>query len=250
MNNYEINYASDDKDILCNLLNEMAKCYLLIYLKTDHMLENYFKDSGQSFNFPIDYVQVASWLGIEVTSDDLNYYRGENFSKILGKLSEIEKGKFCITIEETCSYPMAMYAICHELGHYLFKRGDFNCISANIPNNKREFIADIIACFLMLPPQLTFKYAKGYTDSNKARPVDLDELFHYISSVSDVPYHFVVTGYQHIKLLAFYLNSEANRNMLFADCEKHIKEDDLEHFKALKNNIISKEGIAAKEFFM
>lgn len=233
---------------LNSLLDQTAFQYLLIYILTDDLINEYYKNNNISFSFPIDFYDVAEWLNINVVFDNLNYFQNKGFGKIIGELAMIKEQKPLIILEFTESAFSKRYALCHEISHYLLNHMDSNCVWAQLPNSDEEIICDIVASFFMLPPKKIFDIANEYTTIHNKRPVDLEELFKYLSIETGFPYYRVITAYEHLKTLACYLNNSTYRERLTEIATTNFSNDSKLYNKII--DTIKKGNIASKQFFL
>ena len=210
------------KHKMSDLYNDIATLYAVIYAFTRIKINEFFRYNNSQPSFPINYLDFAEWLGIDIIFQDLNYYRSNKFSKILGRLEEEKDGQYRILLDTHQPFISMRYAICHEIAHYFCRVNESFCIQANLPASKDEIIADMIASFLMLPPKLALDKAYEYTKINDFRPVDLNEIFNYLSSEAQLPYYWVVTSYEHLKVLACYLNYQEYRNIIKKNVTKFL----------------------------
>ena len=181
----------------------------VIFNATNRLLKNYYesKQDKKSFEFPVPVEEIADFCKYEIVQEDLNRYRNKQISLTLGKLN-IEEKTICIDNGIEVSYAQKRYAVAHELGH-AYLCGELNdnyqlCTEARIPSGKNEFLADIFAAFLVLPPRETFEYVRLYIQSNLKRPIDHEKMMMELSSAVKYPYTRTITAYEYLRLLASY----------------------------------------------
>ena len=238
---------------LDNSITELSTQYVLLYAQIDALLKLYFEHRNKAeITFPIDYFDFAKWLGVEVKYDDLNYFRSNRFSLLLGKLYS-EDDKHTIVLDRAAPRLSQRYALCHEIAHFLCLQKNLNCIEAKLPANQEEYMSDVVASFLMLPPSLAFKKAYDYTKEYDTRPVDLNEIFLHLSSCAQIPYYRVITSYEHLKPLVYHLRRADYRKTIESIVSKKFKTSQIENKKLILdavNEILSKGSIVAEEFFV
>ena len=121
-------------------------------------------------DFPVDIVDFAQKLGIEIKYENLE-------NDVSGKIS-IKEGHYTITVEARHSPNRQRFTIAHEIAHYFlhknlkenfedvvfFRGGDTNSI---------EFQANLFAGEILMPEEEFFKQIK----SGKSKIEDLAEYF-------------------------------------------------------------------------
>lgn len=246
-------FSLDANKNLDNAITEISAQYLILYAQIDALLKLYFENTNNKvITFPIDYFDFAKWLGIEVKYDDLNYFRSNRFSLLLGKLC-FEDNKYIIILDRTAPRLSQRYALCHEIAHFLCLQNNLNCIEAKLPASQEEYMSDVVASFLMLPPRLAFKKAYDYTKDNDTRPVDLNEIFLHLSSCAQIPYYRVITSYEHLKPLVYHLRRADYRQAIESIVSKKFKTSQSGNNKLIINavkEILLEGSIVAEDFFV
>lgn len=204
-----------DVSNLEHVFDELKLQYMFIYAKTDDLLQKYFEARSIKPSLPINYYDLASWIGIEIQYADLNYYR----SRIAGeRWMEIEKGdnnKFIIRIERTATVLEQRYAICYAIAYYISNLCINNVYLDNTKfyNNKEQFLINIITAFLIFPPKLTFKVIEEYLEKTYAanRKIEMNELMNVLSPANQMKFLDVVRALEHIKSLSYFIDYEKNK---------------------------------------
>lgn len=200
--------------------DELAIQYLLLYIHTSNLLESYFKENKIEPSFPIDYERFAKWLGIDITYSNLNYFRSSLHSKRLIKIDKNNDGKYLVSIERTATRFEKRYSICIIIASFICDNCErFNTYeSTRIPTNKLLLLCEIVASFLLLPPKITFKEIdiRAHSRLSYVQP-DLDDLFYVLTMRNELNKIQISAAFQHIKLLAFFLNYEQEKIVQFKD---------------------------------
>lgn len=249
--------ATDNKksDVfgLSSAVNDLTGKYVILYAYTKILLSDFM--GVEDLSFPIDYFGFANWLGLDIQYDDLNFFRGDKFSKVLSKLVKNEDGSHKIVLDNSEPILSLRYAVCHEIAHFLLEEPNNYCVRAHIPESIKEITADITASFIMLPPELTFDVAWKYTERNITRPVDMEEIYNYISIQAQLPKYNVIISYEHLKLLACYLHNKDFFDIIKGKATDYLNEPkNSERIKTvdasrLIDTIRNFKSVAANEFF-
>lgn len=238
---------------LTSAVDDLTSKYVILYAYTQTLLSDFM--GAEDLSFPIDYFGFADWLGLDIQYDDLNFFRGNKFSKVLSKLVKNEDGSHKIVLDNSEPVLSLRYAVCHEIAHFILEEPNNYCVRAHIPENRKEITADITASFIMLPPELTFDVAWKYTERNITRPVDMEEIYNYISIQAQLPKYNVIISYEHLKLLACYLHNKEYFEAIKSKATAYLDEPkNSERIKTvtadrLKDTMRNFKSIAANEFF-
>ena len=238
---------------LTSAVDDLTSKYVILYAYTQTLLSDFM--GAEDLSFPIDYFGFADWLGLDIQYDDLNFFRGNKFSKVLSKLVKNEDGSHKIVLDNSEPVLSLRYAVCHEIAHFLLEEPNNYCVRAHIPENRKEITADITASFIMLPPELTFDVAWKYTERNITRPVDMEEIYNYISIQAQLPKYNVIISYEHLKLVACYLHNKEyfaeimKKAIAYLDEPKNSERIKTATADRLKDTIRNFKSIAANEFF-
>lgn len=191
-----------------------------IFSKANHLLKDFYREMEMSSELPIPVEEIAEFCGYTIVEEDLNRYRSKQISLTLGKIS-IKDQLIRIDNGIGVSYSQKRYAVAHELGHaYLEGKLCVNskpCTEARIPGGRSEFLADIFAAFLMLPPKATFQYVNEYIQSNLKRPVDHEKMMAELSAAAKYPYTRTITAYEYLRLLASFAHYHKEDTMKFLE---------------------------------
>ena len=124
---------------------------------------------------------------------------------LMGKLDYDLPDGPTIHLEEGISSSRKNYVIAHELGHHWIKTtlkesfGPEHCSDTRLSVRYIEMLSDAFSAFLLLPIEALFQEEKRYIDSHPQRPVNLEEMLASVAQTADVPYYYVLTGYEYIK---------------------------------------------------
>lgn len=187
-----------------------------VYYVTDQILKKYWQDTaGEStMDIPIPVDDLARWLGFTVEQYNLNRYRDMQISLTLGRLI-MDEGKILVDNGIDVSPNQRRYAIAHELGHAYFREESssafMNCTESRIPGNQNEFLADVFASFLMLPPRETFQYVITYIRENRKRPIDHEKMMLELSDKAKFPFLKTITSYEYLRFIACYEHNHKDK---------------------------------------
>ena len=205
--------------------DKLTISYLGIYLQTNALLEQYFSERKNStISHPIDFIDLANYLGIKVEPKDLNYF---NSAKNAYHLSRLEN-KDCIVFDRKTLRLQTNYSICYQIANYLYKKENITCRDAKLFSTSEETIVDTIASFLILPPIVTFNEMDQYMKQAN-RCVELNELFMHLSVKIQMPQYKVITSYEKLKVLGYYFNSSIQTKETLID--KYLNEEELTPLK-------------------
>lgn len=232
--------------LLADTLDRWVVELFAVFNATGKLLRGFYSDSGKCCVLPIPVEDIAVHCGYEIVQEDLNRYRGKQISLTLGRISFPDK-KIFIDNGIGVSYAQKRYAVAHELGHaYLqnqLNQPPEHCTEARIPSGRLEFLADVFAAFLMLPPRETFAFVSRYIQSDPRRPVDHEKMMEELSGAAKYPYTRTITAYEYLRLLATYAHYHKDEviQLMKAMREESLPIDDPEE--------LLREPIAPKELY-
>lgn len=158
--------------------------------------------------FPIDIEAIASHIGFEVHY--LNFENQESCTTtgILSRLIEEKQGKMAIVVNKLLDAKTQRYAIARGIAKYLL-RGEESMFegiydTTMIPQDIDTTTEDVIACFLLLPLDLTTSELKEYLGRTSSKEVDSNTWIRQFSDKSMVPVYNAAVGYQHIRQILGY----------------------------------------------
>lgn len=194
-----------------NLLTETFDGWVMelfaVFDATDRLLHGFHPAPDKPCALPVPVEEVAEFCRYEIVPDDLNRYRGKQAGLTLGRISFSDR-KIFVDDGIGVSYAQKRYAVAHGLGHaYLRGKSDpppRYCTEARIPSGRDEFLADVFAAFLMLPPRETFAFVRDYIQRDPRHPVDHEKLMEELSGAAKYPYMRTITAYEYLRLLAAY----------------------------------------------
>lgn len=229
------------------IYDELAAQYMLLYMQTTTLLNEYFKDRNIEPAFPINYSDLAKWLGIGVAYKDLNYFRSRKQSQRFGEVKKNENGQYCITVDSTATRLEQRYAICYGIASYIcnFQKNTHFYEQTKIPNSKESLLISIVTAFLIIPPDLFFEEVDNYMKSSKTNSVENDEMFLRVSPLIQMPYLKVICSFEHVKVLSCYLVYEKER--IKEILQKSIDDEVL--FKKV-DDILNQECLVPKAFYI
>lgn len=158
--------------------------------------------------FPIDIEAIASHIGFEVHYLDFENQESCTTSGILSRLIEEKQGKMAIVVNKLLDAKTQRYAIARGIAKYLL-RGEESMFegiydTTMIPQDIDTTTEDVIACFLLLPLDLTTSELKEYLGRTSSKEVDSNTWIRQFSDKSMVPVYNAAIGYQHIRQILGY----------------------------------------------
>ncbi|WP_295741911.1 ImmA/IrrE family metallo-endopeptidase [uncultured Oscillibacter sp.] len=136
---------------------------------------------------------------------DVTANSAASIGMLMGKLDYDLPDGPTIHLEEGISSSRKNYVIAHELGHHWMKKilgeplGPEHCSDTRLSVRYIEMLSDAFSAFLLLPIKALFQEEKQYIESHPQRPVNLEEMLAKVAQTADVPYYYVLTGYEYIK---------------------------------------------------
>lgn len=158
--------------------------------------------------FPIDIEAIASHIGFEVHYLDFENQESCTTTGILSRLIEEKQGKMAIVVNKLLDAKTQRYAIARGIAKYLL-RGEESMFegiydTTMIPQDIDTTTEDVIACFLLLPLDLTTSELKEYLGRTSSNEVDSNTWIRQFSDKSMVPVYNAAVGYQHIRQILGY----------------------------------------------
>ena len=158
--------------------------------------------------FPIDIEASASHIGFEVHYLDFENQESCTTTGILSRLIEEKQGKMAIVVNKLLDAKTQRYAIARGIAKYLL-RGEESMFegiydTTMIPQDIDTTTEDVIACFLLLPLDLTTSELKEYLGRTSSKEVDSNTWIRQFSDKSMVPVYNAAIGYQHIRQILGY----------------------------------------------
>lgn len=162
----------------------------------------------RSVVFPIDIEAIASHIGFEVHYLDFENQESCTTTGILSRLIEEKQGKMAIVVNKLLDAKTQRYAIARGIAKYLL-RGEESIFegiydTTMIPQDIDTTTEDVIACFLLLPLDLTTSELKEYLGRTSSKKVDSNTWIRQFSNKSMVPVYNAAVGYQHIRQILGY----------------------------------------------
>ena len=158
--------------------------------------------------FPIDIEAIASHIGFEVHYLDFENQESCTTTGILSRLIEEKQGKMAIVVNKLLDAKTQRYAIARRIAKYLL-RGEESMFegiydTTMIPQDIDTTTEDVIACFLLLPLDLTTSELKEYLGRTSSKEVDSNTWIRQFSDKSMVQVYNAAIGYQHIRQILGY----------------------------------------------
>lgn len=189
-------------------MKETTELYLKLARYCTELIQNAYGE--KKLEFPVNLELIADYVGIKIESDGLNDERNGEFSRILSRLIENDKGQIIIIVDNQVGAKTQRYATAHALARYLL-RGDAAILEGTyaiplIPQSLDEIMADVVALFLLLPPELFKIEFKNYLVQmiENEKPIDVDVWLDYLSNKSMVSLFNLSIGYQQLKQVLSY----------------------------------------------
>ena len=169
--------------------------------------------------FPIDIEAIASHIGFEVHYLDFENQESCTTTGILSRLIEEKQGKMAIVVNKLLDAKTQRYAIARGIAKYLL-RGEESMFegiydTTMIPQDIDTTTEDVIACFLLLPLDLTTSELKEYLGRTSSKEVDSNTWIRQFSDKSMVPVYNAAVCYQHIRQVLGYERQKEFENKGF-----------------------------------
>ena len=152
--------------------------------------------------FPIDIEAIASHIGFEVHYLDFENQESCTTTGILSRLIEEKQGKMAIVVNKLLDAKTQRYAKYLLRGEESMFEGIYD--TTMIPQDIDTTTEDVIACFLLLPLDLTTSELKEYLGRTSSKEVDSNTWIRQFSDKSMVPVYNAAIGYQHIRQILGY----------------------------------------------
>ena len=169
--------------------------------------------------FPIDIEAIASHIGFEVHYLDFENQESCTTTGILSRLIKEKQGKMAIVVNKLLDAKTQRYAIARGIAKYLLRgeesmfEGIFD--TTMIPQDIDTTTEDVIACFLLLPLDLTTSELKEYLGRTSSKEVDSNTWIRQLSDKSMVPVYNAAVCYQHIRQVLGYERQKEFENKGF-----------------------------------
>lgn len=169
--------------------------------------------------FPIDIEAIASHIGFEVHYLDFENQESCTTTGILSRLIKEKQGKMAIVVNKLLDAKTQRYAIARGIAKYLL-RGEESMFegiydTTMIPQDIDTTTKDVIACFLLLPLDLTTSELKEYLGRTSSKEVDSNTWIRQLSDKSMVPVYNAAVCYQHIRQVLGYERQKEFENKGF-----------------------------------
>jgi hypothetical protein len=169
--------------------------------------------------FPIDIEAIASHIEFEVHYLDFENQESCTTTGILSRLIEEKQGKMAIVVNKLLDAKTQRYAIARGIAKYLL-RGEESMFegiydTTMIPQDIDTTTEDVIACFLLLPLDLTTSELKEYLGRTSSKEVDSNTWIRQFSDKSMVPVYNAAVCYQHIRQVLGYERQKEFENKGF-----------------------------------
>ena len=138
---------------------------------------------------------------------------------ILSRLIKEKQGKMAIVVNKLLDAKTQRYAIARGIAKYLL-RGEESMFegiydTTMIPQDIDTTTEDVIACFLLLPLDLTTSELKEYLGRTSSKEVDSNTWIRQLSDKSMVPVYNAAVCYQHIRQVLGYERQKEFENKGF-----------------------------------
>ena len=173
----------------------------------------------RSVVFPIDIEAIASHIGFEVHYLDFENQESCTTTGILSRLIEEKQGKMAIVVNKLLDAKTQRYAIARGIAKYLL-RGEESMFegiydTTMMPQDIDTTTEDVIACFLLLPLDLTTSELIEYLGRTSSKEVDSNTWIRQLSDKSMVPVYNAAVCYQHIRQVLGYERQKEFENKGF-----------------------------------
>lgn len=204
--------AGEKSELNLNGILSVEKIYVQANDIADQILNLYYDGN---IRFPVNIRGIVKACDIGIYETNLNVDRGFRVEKVNGYLRQRINGRYDINLQNSDSEFTKRYILAHELSQYFLNRisGDAesygqNCVDPLFARHQDELLADIMAAFLLFPPECVLKCLKGYTDQMKRwneYPIDSFDWIRDLGQSAQVSFYFTVICYQYVKFYLCYL---------------------------------------------
>lgn len=195
-----------------------------------------FEKTGVERSFPVDIRKMVERCGIKVSETNLNADIGFELERINGYLKEYEE-EWRIFLEVKDSELVKRYVLAHELSHYFIDKAsrkhgaheeviERHCIDPFFSKNSHEVMSDVLAVFLVFPPDALLKYLEQYTEEMKKKniyPIDSYDWLCALGQKAQISTYFTIMSYQYMKVYMCGLYQKKPRRGLVVQYEKFFK---------------------------
>lgn len=186
---------------------EVSALYLILCAGARELRTHYAEHSKYNGSLPVPAREIAELEGLKIRERNLSILdvNPTSIGMLMGKLDYDSNNEPTIHLEEGISSSRKNYVIAHELGHHWMKKmlseslGPEYCSDTRLSVHYIEMLSDAFSAFLLLPIEALFQEELRYIDSHPQRPVNLEEMLASVAQTADVPYYYVLTGYEYIK---------------------------------------------------
>lgn len=171
--------------------------------------------------FPIDIRKIVHECGIEIFETNLNPDMGFQLERVNGYLKE-RNDEWSIFLDAKDGELVKRYILAHELSHYVIDEAknyhhvqqlkyEQHCIDPLFSQNCDELLSDVLASFLLFPPEATLEYMCEYESILREKniyPLDSYEWLRMLGQKAQISSYFTIMSYQYLK---FYMCNWANK---------------------------------------
>lgn len=238
-------------EFLCKIIKDsnFVRYYWEASQKAEKLIELLL---GKNSNLPIDVEKMAEKMGIKIEEEDLSIFASK--SSVNKKIGQIiiredffsETTFSTIYVDRSASPLVKRYAIAHELVHFIMHFDKKNyyedyCIMPMCPTGIEEIVADIFACFILIPVRSFFKEFYAYVQQRTIEenvPIATEYWIKYLAERSVLPEYYVAYTYQQLRYVAYWIyqawrNDDKNldgSDKMTEDERSEIKEATQEYF--------------------
>lgn len=224
----ENNNIADLKKIFCD---QVFKIYADTEVITKKVLTAFYGDATE-VKFPVDIRGIIAKHNIDIAEMDLNLNLGFRMDKVngylrcIGKYSEdVNLPEWRIYIEYSDNEFIKRYILAHEFSHYLMKKEreelmmstEINCVDPMLPKKKEELLADVMAAYLLMPPNVLLEEMKNYKGKmkeNNRYPIDSVTFLRDIGNAVQISTYHAFLCYQYVR---YYLCNLYEQNVKIAE---------------------------------
>lgn len=209
-------------DVFC-AYEEVCALYLILCAGAQELRSKYMespegRENGYEGGLPVPVWKIAEYMGLTIQERNLSILdvatSPVSIGMLMGKLDYGDPQKPIIHLENGISSSRKSYVVAHELGHFWMKelyKGAPEpecCSDTRLSVRYIEMLSDAFSAFLLLPIGALFQKEQEFIDLHPQRPVNLEEMLADVARDANVPYYYVLTGYEYIKAIICCVRAE------------------------------------------
>lgn len=219
-----VNEISQLKAKFCG---DYSETYTEIYKFTKKILKEYCNKSNITLTFPVNIRGMIAMYGIEIVEMNLNTdigFRMERINGYLWHITQYSPSQWKIYINAPDSEFTKRYVMAHEFSHFLLKQDvqedcvpiQENCIDPMLPKKKTELLADVMAAYFLMPPELLLDEMCRYREKMRKTnyyPIDAAAFLQDIGCKAQISTYHSFLCYQYVRYYLCCLYGEKSKEV-------------------------------------